>query len=361
MTSYTLSQLANIIGDTLDQELDRTYWISAEIASLSIKGGHAYLDLIEPGTGNTYSAKMRATCWSSTYALLSPYFEQETGSALHAGIQILVEVTVTFHAVYGLSLNIVNIDPQYTVGNMARQRQLTIQQLTDEGVIDLQRQLRLPTLIRHIAVISAETAAGFGDFSGQLSQSPYRFTTTLYPAIMQGDRAAQSILDALIEVERDSERYDAIVIIRGGGATTDLSCFDDYTLAAACAQMSLPVLTGIGHLRDVSVLDIVAHLSLKTPTAVAAFLVDRMAAEEERIARLRKALQQTAEKQILIRRHRIELLRQRLQLASPERIFSMGYSLTTADGQVIRSIKQVTSDQVLTIHLLDGDIEVRVL
>ena len=218
--------------------------------------------------------------------------------------------------------------------------------------MDAQQLLPLPTLIRRIAVISSPKAAGYEDFKHQLETSPYTFHLSLFGATMQGEGAAPSIIAALDEI--DSQAFDAVVIIRGGGATADLSCFDDYTLCAVCAQCELPVLTGIGHTRDISVLDLVAHEALKTPTAVAEWLIHRMDAQMDRLADLLIRLHRTAERQILIRQHRVELLEQRLTACNPERIYQRGYSLLTKNGQIVRSLADLQpGDQVIS-HLADG-------
>jgi exodeoxyribonuclease VII large subunit len=347
MEALTLTELCLLIGETLDDRLAPSYWVQAEISSLSLKGGHMYLELIDGKT-----AKMRATCWSGTQEMLNAYFESETGQQLQAGMKVLIETEVQFHPVYGLSLSIVGIDPAYTLGDIAQQRQRTIQQLEKDGLIDAQQLLPLPTLIRRIAVISSSSAAGYEDFKHQLDTSHYRFETQLFGATMQGEGAAKSIIAALEEIAG----FDCVVIIRGGGATTDLSCFDNYELCAVCAQFDLPILTGIGHTRDVSVLDLVAHQALKTPTAVAEWLIHRMDDQMARINDLLMRLQRTAERQILIRRHRIELLQQRLAACNPERIYRMGYSLLTKNGQIIRSVHDLHPGDIVTTHLSDGSI-----
>ena len=290
------------------------------------------------------------------------YFEAETGQALQPGMAVLVEAEIQWHAVYGLSLSIVGIDPSYTLGDIARQRQQTIARLQADGLLDAQQLLPLPTLIRRIAVISSPQAAGYEDFKHQLENSGFRFETQLFGATMQGDNAAKSILAALDEissVHRTSlpRTFDAVAIIRGGGATSDLSCFDDYTLCAVCAQFELPILTGIGHTRDVSVLDLVAHEALKTPTAVAEWLIHRMDNQMARITDLLLRLQRTADRQILIRRHRVEMLEQRLAACNPERIYKMGYSLLTKDGKVVKSIHDIEPGERIETHLADGTIE----
>ncbi len=359
---YSLSELCQSIAEVLNVEFPDTYWVRAEIASLSTKGGHGYMELVEKSERSALPvARVRATCWSNIYPMLCAYFEQETGLKLQIGMQVLVEVEVNFHASYGLSLNICNIDPRFTMGDLARQRQETIRRLTEEGVIEMQRSLTLPTLIRRIAVISSESAAGWGDFCDQLQQGGYAIAPTLYPAIMQGERAEQSILEALHDIAAHEDEYDIVAIIRGGGASTDLSCFDSYLLAATCAQFPLPIITGIGHTRDVSVMDMVAHMSLKTPTAVATFVVNRLDTERNRIQELKRRLAQTAERQILIRRHRLELLRERIQSCSPERIFRMGYSLTTVDGRIVRSASDIAVGNTLTTHLSDGTVQSQVI
>jgi len=359
MNTLTLSQLSDLIETTIENALPATYWVTAEIASLSEKGGHLYLDLVEKGDRGLMVARQRATCWQNRQQLIQTYFLQETGTRLQAGLQVLLEVEIRFHAVYGLSLNIINIDPRFTVGDLSRQRQETILRLEKDGVLDMQQALPLPTLLRSLAVISAPAAAGYEDFCRQLNESSYRFSITLFPAIMQGDSAEQSIINALQAVYDQTEAgtvFDAVIIIRGGGATTDLSCFDQYTLCALCAQFPLPVITGIGHTRDVSVLDLVSHLALKTPTAVASWLVKRMDEQAMMIDTLRQRLSQTAQRQILLRQHRIDLLRQRLEACSPERIYRMGYSLLTANGKVVRSVQELRPGQYITTHLSDGEI-----
>ena len=358
--TYTLSELSSLIEETIIDGMPETYLVRAEIASLNERSGHLYFDLVEKADRGIMAARLRATCWQQRQRMLQAYFRQETGTPLQPGLQILVEVEVQFHAVYGLSLNIINIDPRYTVGDLARQRQETIRRLTEDGVLDMQQSLVLPTLVRRLAVISASEAAGYGDFCHQLADSPYRFSTSLFPATMQGERAEQSIISALETIFAQVEDFDAVVIIRGGGATTDLSCFDQYSLCALCAQFPLPIISGIGHTRDVSILDIVAHLALKTPTAVAAWLVERMDNQSARIDDMLRRLAQTATRQVLIRRHRVELLEQRLAACSPERIYRMGYSLLTSNGRVVHSVRDVQPGQPLTTHLLDGQIESQV-
>lgn len=360
METLTLSELCSLIGDALDESLAPSYWVKAEISSLSSKGGHLYLDLVEGKV-----ARMRATCWAGTQELLCAFFESETGQTLQVGMSVLIEVEVQWHAVYGLSLSIVNIDPSFTVGTIARQRQKTIAALQADGLLQAQQLLPLPTLIRRIAVISSSSAAGYEDFIHQLQITNYQFNITPFYATMQGEAASKSIIAALEEIsnlnakwlnEQMVNGFDCIAIIRGGGASSDLSCFDDYTLCAYCAQYELPILTGIGHTRDVSVLDMVAHEALKTPTAVAEWLIHRMDTQRDRIDELFVRLRRTADRQILIRRHRVELLEQRLAACNPERIYRMGYSLLTKNGKVIRSVHDLHPGDTVTTHLSDGTV-----
>ncbi|MBR7155156.1 MAG: exodeoxyribonuclease VII large subunit [Paludibacteraceae bacterium] len=360
MIRYTLSELCAEIGEALESQLASSYWVKAEISSLSERGGHLYLELVEGK-----AAKMRATCWAGTKEMLMAYFESETGQALQAGMAVLVEAEVQYHPVYGLSLSIVGIDPGYTLGDIVQQRQQTIKQLEADGLLDAQQLLPLPTLIRRIAVISSPNAAGYEDFKHQLDNSGYHFETRLFGAVMQGEGAEKSILAALEEIESSlpfreeaevGSPFDCVAIIRGGGATTDLSCFDKYTLCAVCAQFELPILTGIGHTRDVSVLDLVAHESLKTPTAVAEWLIHRMDEQMGRVEDLLLRLHRTAERQILIRRHRVEMLEQRLAACNPERIYRQGYSLLTKNGKVVRSVEELQAGDLVQTHLADGTV-----
>ena len=377
--SLSLSELCAELDECIQQGLPGTYWVRAEIAQLSDKG-HCYLELVEKGERGMFAAKMRATCWSNTWQLISAYFLQETGKRPEPGMQVLVEVSVEFHPVYGLSLNIQNIDPSFTLGDLARQRQLTLQQLEKDGVLEMNKSLDLPTIIRRIAVISAKDAAGYGDFCHQLTDNPYnlRFSTQLFPAVMQGDGAARSIIAALNAIADDTEEYDCIAIIRGGGASTDLSCFDTYELASHCAQFPLPILSGIGHTRDVSIVDLVVHSSLKTPTAVAEMLIDHNAQQLVRIDELRQRLERIASQMVAVRRQQIEQLRltlqytvantlqsersklqmlsQAIRLHSPEQIFRKGYSLTLCDGKVIRRAADVPAGTTITTVLADGEL-----
>lgn len=273
------------------------YWVEAELSECRESRGHCYMELIQKDEQNaTPIAKASAKCWASKWMIVRPYFERTTGQHLHAGMKVLLKVYPQFHEAYGFSWIVTDIDPTYTLGDMARKRQEIIRQLKEEGVFDLQKELQLPLFCQRIAVISSETAAGYGDFCNQLSDNPYgfQFRTQLFPAIMQGEGVEQSIIAALERIfDYTRGTFDCVVIIRGGGATSDMSGFDTLALAENVANFPLPIITGIGHDRDESILDMVSHTSVKTPTAAAAFLIDHLKAvmdilndSQEQIVRL---------------------------------------------------------------------------
>ena len=280
MTSLSLYQLNQLIKESLRQVIPTTIWLRAEIHNITTNySGHCYLDLIEKSEHNDQIiAKQRATIWASTYRLLAHKFYSATGGTLQAGMNILVEVSVEFHELYGMSLNVRDIDPTYTLGELQRRRLEIIQRLKNRGLIDKNKQLPMPRLVQRIAVISSPTAAGYADFVHQLQNNPHGFaySITLFPAIMQGPQTEESILSALdkiINFQLSTFNFQLVVIIRGGGATSDLQAFDSEALAERCANFPLPIITGIGHLRDETILDLVAHKNLKTPTAVAEYII----------------------------------------------------------------------------------------
>jgi len=336
------------------------------------------------------------------FRLLKPYFEEATGQAFVSGIKVLVQVTVNFHELYGYSLTVQDIDPTYTLGDMARRRREILKQLEEEGVLTLNKELDMPCLPQRVAVISSPTAAGYGDFCHQLKNNSrgFFFYTELFPALMQGDRVEESVLSALDRVNARLSEFDVVVIIRGGGATSDLSGFDTYLLAAACAQFPLPILTGIGHERDDTVLDSVAHTRVKTPTAAAEFLIDLMndAADElEMLASrlregvrnllqqeqrklfgyknripsaayrrisdvkmalltVRKDVVQAVTSSLSRHRHRLELLQQRLADASPEKLLARGYSITLKDGKVVKNADELQANDEIMTCLQNGKV-----
>ena len=276
-----LSELNSQVKTAIGEAFTAPVWVVAEISEFKVnRNGHCYLVLIEKEeTGDAIVAQAKATIWSYTFRMLRPYFESTTGQPLTEGIKVLVSVSVEFHELYGYSLNIRDIDPTYTLGDMARRRREIISRLKSEGVADMNKELTLPQVPQKIAVISSPTAAGYEDFIGQLTnnQAKYHFYVRLFPAIMQGNQAESSIIEALEQIYRFETFFDVVVIIRGGGSQADLSCFDNYNLAYFITQFPLPVITGIGHEKDDSIVDLVAHTRLKTPTAVAEFLISGVA------------------------------------------------------------------------------------
>ncbi len=280
----SLFELNNLIKNSLKQSFADSYWIVAEISEMKINySGHCYIELVEKKADNdTLKARARATIWSSVFRMIKPYFETTTHTSLAAGLKILVRVTVEYHELYGLSLNITDIEPAFTLGELARQKQEIIDRLIKEGVYNLNKELYFPRLPRKIALISSDTAAGYGDFMDQLinNQAGYKFYVKLFRAYMQGEEAETSIIAAMEKVFHYEGFFDVLVIIRGGGAQSELSCFNSYWLASHIAQFPIPVLTGIGHEQDETIADMVAHTRLKTPTAVAEFLISKFQEEE---------------------------------------------------------------------------------
>lgn len=283
----SLSELNGEVKNVLSANFMSPLWVIAEISEINIHStGHCYLTLIEKGESeDRIVAQARATIWSYTFRMLRPYFETTTGQQLTDGIKVLLQVSVEFHEMYGFSLNVRNIDPTYTLGDQARKRREIIQRLTDEGVLTMNKELELPLVPQKIAIISSSAAAGYEDFMEQLTNNAkgFHFYTQLFPAVMQGNQAEQSIVDALDRIYPYENFFDLVVIIRGGGSQVDLSCFDNYNVAYHVTQFPLPVLTGIGHEKDDSICDLVAHTKLKTPTAVAEFILDGTGAFEDRI------------------------------------------------------------------------------
>ena len=277
--SVTLYELNSLIKEVIESEIPDEYWVEAELSECRENRGHCYMELIQKDERTaTPIAKASAKCWASKWLVIRPYFERTTGQRLSAGMKVLLKVYAQFHEAYGFSWIVTDIDPTYTMGDMARKRQEIIRQLKAEGVFDLQKELPMPLFCQRIAVISSETAAGYGDFCNQLSDNPYgfQFKTWLFPAIMQGEGIERSIIEALNRINAVCDDFDAVAIIRGGGATSDMSGFDTLALAENVANFPLPIITGIGHERDESVLDMVSHTRVKTPTAAATFLISHL-------------------------------------------------------------------------------------
>ena len=377
---YTLSQLCQCIRDALYKDCDPLYFLKAEIASLNVSHGHAYFDLIEKSREGVLLAKIRGTCWKQTYVSVSTNFYQQTGQRVDVGMELLFTVEVQHHSLYGLSVNILFIDPVYTLGQLKKQKDLVIERLKSECLWDCQRQLSLPTIVRRIAVVSSSTAAGYEDFAVQLRESGIPFRISLFPAIMQGDSAESSLINALDEIRRQLQLWDAVVIIRGGGDTIDLSAFDSYDLCRSVATFPLPVITGVGHTRDVSILDRIVNLSLKTPTAVASDLIGRFTEQvlllnqyrqrihkvlseqiishNHQIQMYKARLQAILSHQLLINANKLQMFRQHLASLSPLSIFQQGYAVVTKNDVVLKSVKQVKCGDVLTVSLKDGSFKV---
>lgn len=354
--ALSLYELNGLVKRTIRDRMSETYWVQAELSDVRTNySGHCYLEFIQKdASGNNLIAKARGTIWSNIYKMLKPYFEQETGQAFASGIKVLVRVSVDFHELYGYSLTVLDIDPTYTVGDMERKRREILRQLEEEGVIDLNKELEMPMLPQRIAVISSATAAGYGDFCNQLANNPrgYGFHTELFPAIMQGERVEESIIAALDAIYARLEAFDVVVIIRGGGATSDLSGFDTYELAANCAQFPLPIITGIGHERDDTVIDLIAHTRVKTPTAAAAFLIACMDQVADRLDNLSFRLQQGVRNRLLWEHRRIEGLKQRIPSAVYKRISDAKYGLLTAQRDLQMASRQFLSMKKHRLELL---------
>lgn len=402
--AISLFELNSLVRQSVETCVSDDYWVNAEISEARINNGHCYLELIQKDRdGKSLIAKARAIVWRNTYNMLSPYFEQSTGQRFVAGIKVQILVHAVFHELYGYSLSVVDVDPSYTIGDLAQRRKDILRRLEEEGVVDLNKELPMPVLPKRIAVISSGTAAGYGDFCHQLSHNHggYFFYVELFTALMQGNDVEQSMLAAFDRIYSRVDEFDVVVIIRGGGATSDLSCFDTYNLAAACSQFPLPIITGIGHERDDTVLDCVSHLKVKTPTAAAAFLIECMDDASnslvELINRLRssvaeinshRALQlsnlksrlhislsskvkdgsflllglkhrlQQGSLLTLERKHNsLEQLKQRIENASPYRLFERGYSLTLKNGNVVKHAATLQKGDTITTFFADGAVE----
>ena len=402
----TLSQLQRLVKETLHERFALPVWVSAEISEIKVNySGHCYLELVEKGGDNGVPlAQSRAVIWRTAYPRIAGYFEAETGQRLAAGIKILAKVAVNYHELYGFSLQITDIDPTYTLGDMERQRQMTIAQLQKEGVWDMNREAPMPVVVQRVAVVSSANAAGYQDFRKELAKSPYRFEVTLFDAFMQGAAAEESIVTALCAVAERMDEFDAVVLIRGGGSASDLNCFNAYRLCAHVAQFPLPILTGIGHDKDTSVADMVAHTALKTPTAVAGWLVERMAetdgwldcaalqlndmtkaamhASEVRLERLSGEVRRLSGELLTRQTLRLEhftgllpdaardfLARQGVRLGnaaeliagrSPERILRLGFAVLRAGGRAVTSAGSVAEGEQVEIEVSDGKIDATV-
>ena len=312
MQHLSLYELNSIVRDVISMSMPDSYWVEAELSEAREGyGGHCYMELIEKDErSNTPIAKAHASCWRNRWMLIKPHFERVTGQRIHAGMKVLLKVHAQFHENYGFSWIVDDIDPNYTMGDMARKRMEIINTLKEEGVFELQKELRLPMFCQRIAVISSATAAGYGDFCNQLADNDYglQFKTRLFPATMQGEGVEQSVIAALDNINAEWEDWDCVVIIRGGGATSDLSGFDTLALAENVANFPLPIITGIGHERDESVLDMISFQRVKTPTAAAAYLVQHLTDVYARVMDAQETIVNNVKHRLQVERMRLDRL-----------------------------------------------------
>ena len=377
-----LFELQSRLKQGIESLFPKRIWIKAEVAAVKARnGGHCYLELSQSDSSGLV-AKSSAIIWSSKYRFIAPYFESVTGSPIQEGMVILAEVQVNYSQLYGMSLIINDVDPEFSLGIKELERQKTIERLQKEGLMELQKELQLPLLPYEIAVISAEDAAGYRDFVRHLAENPYGFTMncTLFPALMQGVDCPQSIISALDAVLDDGRQWDAVLILRGGGAKLDLACFDDYDLAAVIAQYPLPVLTAIGHDQDFHVCDMVAHEYVKTPTALADFLLGMYEEEDERISSLQTRMRLAFSNKIYAAESALNMLQARVKggfnmkianmeaalrvlearilAADPRKILERGYALAVdGNGVVVKGVAGRSKGEKISMMFPDGTLD----
>ncbi|MEP1956759.1 MAG: exodeoxyribonuclease VII large subunit [Algoriphagus sp.] len=345
----SISELNRLIQQALETELDPVIWVIGEIADFrQAPQGHAYFELVEK-QGNTVQAKIKANLWSFAYRSVAARFESITGSSIKNGMKVLAQVAGNFHPVYGLSINVKDIDPSFSLGERARIRQETIDRLTTEGIIRLNARHLLPAVIQKIGIISSPTAAGYGDFVNQLENNAYGYQVyhKLYPSVMQGNEAVTSLIRSLEQVEatKDELGIEAVVMIRGGGAQLDLDCFDDYRLASKIANFPLPILTGIGHERDESIADLVAHTKLKTPTAVAEFLLSGFREFEENLGLAMLRLDRATRQKLSEEQTKIHQLSHQVRALSESRLNLEAEKLNSSINRIRVSSKNILQIQ----------------
>lgn len=379
---FSLYALNALVHEAVSNALPDEYWVEAELAECRERNGHCYMELVEKDErSNSPIAKASAKCWRQTWTLLHATFLRATGQPLRAGMKVLLRVYPQFHEAYGFSWIVSDIDPTYTIGDLARRRQEIIKTLKAQGVFDLQRELRLSPFAQRIAVISAESAAGYGDFCRQLLDNEYnlQFHTELFPAIMQGERVEQSVIQALNLINNRIDDFDAVVIIRGGGATSDMSGFDTLPLAENVANFPLPIITGIGHDRDECVLDMVSHTRVKTPTAAATLLIthlcntlqqvadaenviahyalDRLQRHRLQLEHITTLLPHLAQRLMTESHHSLERIQLKLEGYDPQLLLQRGYSITLHNGQIVKSPQDVKSGDEIETRLKQGTIK----
>lgn len=379
---FSLYALNALVHEAVSNALPDEYWVEAELAECRERNGHCYMELVEKDErSNSPIAKASAKCWRQTWTLLHATFLRATGQPLRAGMKVLLRVYPQFHEAYGFSWIVSDIDPTYTIGDLARRRQEIIKTLKAQGVFDLQRELRLSPFAQRIAVISAESAAGYGDFCRQLLDNEYNllFHTELFPAIMQGEHVEQSVIQALNLINNRIDDFDAVVIIRGGGATSDMSGFDTLPLAENVANFPLPIITGIGHDRDECVLDMVSHTRVKTPTAAATLLIthlcntlqqvadaenviahyalDRLQRHRLQLEHITTLLPHLAQRLMTEAHHSLERIQLKLEGYDPQLLLQRGYSITLHNGQIVKSPQDVKSGDEIETRLKQGTIK----
>ena len=401
--TFTLLELNRMVRETIERQMDGKYWVEAELSDLHDRN-HCYMELVENDPfGPTPLAKARAVCWANHWTALRSKFERQTQQQLRPGIKVRMMVTPTFHEAYGFAYQVSDIDPDYTLGDIVRKRMEIIRQLKEAGIFDLQRELVLPRFAQRIAVISSAQAAGYGDFCHQIDDNSYglSFSHELFAAIMQGEQVEQSVIAALDRINARIDEFDVVVIIRGGGATTDMSGFDTLALAENVANFPLPIITGIGHDRDECILDMVSYMRVKTPTAAAAFLIDHLSevytalvSARERISRIAERhlayekmrlkqladriptlfaltrerqtkridalahrLDSAATQRLERERHRLQLVAQRAQAQDPIHILRRGYSITLHNGHALRSGDELADGDIIETRLEQGTLK----
>lgn len=401
--TFTLLELNRMVRETIERQMDGKYWVEAELSDLHDRN-HCYMELVENDPfGPTPLAKARAVCWANRWTALRSKFERQTQQQLRPGIKVRMMVTPTFHEAYGFAYQVSDIDPDYTLGDIVRKRMEIIRQLKEAGIFDLQRELVLPRFAQRIAVISSAQAAGYGDFCHQIDDNSYglSFSHELFAAIMQGEQVEQSVIAALDRINARIDEFDVVVIIRGGGATTDMSGFDTLALAENVANFPLPIITGIGHDRDECILDMVSYMRVKTPTAAAAFLIDHLSevytalvSARERISRIAERhlayekmrlkqladriptlfaltrerqtkridalahrLDSAASQRLERERHRLQLVAQRAQAQDPIHILRRGYSITLHNGHALRSGDELADGDIIETRLEQGTLK----
>lgn len=385
-SSIGLLQLQEMVKESLSRAFPATLWLQAEISELKQHpSGHCYLTLVEKEEGGgSLLARCSAVAWASSWRVIRPFFESQTGRSLSVGMKVLLRVQVSYSAVYGLSLVVYDIDPSFTVGELELARQRTVARLEEEGMMGMNAMLPLPALPRRLAVVSSETAAGWRDFRRHLLENEYGFgfALELFPAVMQGDAAPASIIAALDGIAARARDFDAVLMLRGGGGAMDLVCFDDYDLAVNVAQFPLPVLTAIGHDHDYHVADMVAHTYVKTPTALADWLLERFSAEDWQLSlllqRLQLALRTKSEAQrgtldamslkirhAVVSRHAaalqaLQALELRLYAVDPQRALDRGFLIALKNGRRASTASAFTPGDRLSLLFRDGTVEAEV-